>query len=272
LKADRSERIWGFESLTLLPRKVPLNGRQLDSKPRGTARSEVRSLHFPLLSGVREIMPGPEDDPYSEYYRWPRPHGSLTAPPAPPLHDGEMLAMLQCAELAMGAYGGKSGPNLLDDADGWNTLDVNYEPPHVERLWRYFHGGRLMLHRIHPCEKALYHPHPWPSAMRVIHGSYEMAIGYHVGMPGENQHHPGQHPEPPSYAALLTLTKGSTYEMIRPGAWHYVRPLDSTSFSVMVTGPKWPRVWSPKADHKLNPLDDQTKANILEAFRAFYGR
>lgn len=186
------------------------------------------------------------------------------------MRDGEMLEMLARAERALPGV----DIGLLDDPDGWNTLDVNYEPPRVERLWREFENGRLYLHRIYPCEKALFHPHPWPSAVKILSGSYEMAIGYHVGQPGEGQRRPGMTPTPPPYASLQVLTKGSTYEMIRPGGWHYVRPLGGTSYSIMVTGPKWDGVWSPKPNtiHPLGPVEPQSKANILEAFRAFYGR
>lgn len=183
------------------------------------------------------------------------------------MDDGDMLAMLNRAELALAPKGG-----LLDTPDDWNTLDVDYEPPRVERLWTEFEDGRLYLHKIHPCDKALYHPHPWPSAIKITWGRYEMAVGYHRGMPGENQHHAGQTPPPPPFASLLVLVPGSTYEMIRPGGWHYVRPLGYPSYSIMVTGPKWRGVWSPKVDRKLEPLDDLTKASMLESFRSFYGR
>lgn len=118
--------------------------------------------------------------------------------------------------------------------------------------------------------------------MRVLHGAYEMAIGYHEGRPGEGQRHPGQAPSPPPYAALLTLTKGSSYEMIRPGSWHSVRPCaqqrweteasNFRAFTVMVTGSRWDGVWSPKAPHKLGPITPEAKLNIFAAFRSFYGR
>src|SRR5690349_2249699 len=69
---------------------------------------------------------------------------------------------------------------LLKDESGWKTLFINYHPPFVERLWRPFgEEYRLFLHCIHPCteEQALFHPHPWPSAMRVLEGTYWMKIG-----------------------------------------------------------------------------------------------
>ena len=182
------------------------------------------------------------------------------------MRDGDMLEMLRRAEMALigpARYGEVSA--LLAD-DGWNTLDVNYEPPRVERLWKDFEDGRLYLHRIYPCEKALYHPHPWPSAVKIVTGSYEMAVGYQTRVPTG-----GSQPEPPPFASLQVLTKGSTYEMIRPDGWHYVKPLGGTSYSIMVTGPKWEGVWSPKANHKLEPVKPEAKLEILKAFQAFYG-
>lgn len=52
---------------------------------------------------------------------------------------------------------------LLKGPDRWNTLDIDYHPPRVERLWTCWENDyRVYLHRLHPCEpeQALYHPHP----------------------------------------------------------------------------------------------------------------
>ena len=75
-------------------------------------------------------------------------------------------------------------PQLLQDESGWQSVLVDYHPPTVERLWTTWQGFRVYLHRIHPCEReqALFHPHPWPSAMRVLEGDYEMAVGFGAGM------------------------------------------------------------------------------------------
>ena len=43
---------------------------------------------------------------------------------------------------------------LIEDAEGWNSLLVDYHPPVVERLWRQFGDHRIFLHRIHPCDRA----------------------------------------------------------------------------------------------------------------------
>lgn len=149
-------------------------------------------------------------------------------------------------------------PRLLQDEEGWHTLDVNYEPPHVERLWRpYGDECRLYLHRIHPCEVALLHPHPWPSAVRVVSGRYEMGVGW---SPSDI---------PPKLAAKIVLRPNSSYVMDDPNGWHYVKPLGEPSLSVMVTGKPWTR-WSPKSDFKLGPLTADVKRKLLDRFTRAY--
>lgn len=162
-----------------------------------------------------------------------------------------MLKLLAQAEAEL--------PELLKWLDGWTSLDVDYEPPRVERLWRPFHEDhRLYLHRIHPCETALFHPHPWPSAIKVVTGGYEMAVGYGPGG------------RPPRIAATIQLAPGSSYEMLDPDGWHHVLPTVET-LSIMVTGPKWDR-WSPgpPPDKKLWPLTEFGFRMLLQDFQSFY--
>lgn len=117
---------------------------------------------------------------------------------------------------------------LLRDTpfDSWQSLDVDYEPPRVERVWIQHGDFRVNLHRIHPCDKALYHPHPWPSAVYVLSGQYEMAVGTSN-----------------TEASRQILTSGSMYEMLDPHGWHSVRPLGRPSLSLMLT-------WTP-FDHQV---------------------
>lgn len=167
-------------------------------------------------------------------------------------------------------YGGmlkvlRNAENLLRDADcmllykpgAWESLDVDHEPPRVERLWRQCGVYRIMLHRIHPCERALFHPHPWPSAVKVLSGAYEMAVGYGAGS------------DNPPIAATTVLTAGSSYEMIDPNAWHLVRPLGAPSLSLMVVGLSWmehhPGEKRPSTE--LKPLSPDGVAGLLAAFR-----
>jgi len=119
---------------------------------------------------------------------------------------------------------------LLSHPELWNDLLVTYEKPTVERLWMQDGENRIYLHRIHTCNpgEAYYHKHPWPSAMRVVSGTYEMQVG--LMMPGNTE---------PTTAAKLRLDHGSTYEMTNSEAMHSVRPLAYETLSLMVTGPRW---------------------------------
>jgi hypothetical protein len=146
-------------------------------------------------------------------------------------------------------------PALLADEAAWQSLDIDYHPPRVERLWRAWGDHRVCLHRIHPCapEEALFHPHPWPSAMRILQGVYEMDVGWG----------PGTHP--PAVAARLRLGPGSTYEMTDPDGWHRVRPIGGVSQSVMVTGAPWSRV----APRSAGPLAPLTKEQAHELWKEF---
>jgi hypothetical protein len=168
-----------------------------------------------------------------------------------------MLKVLYGAEKAL--------LELLDNEDTWHGLDIDYESPRVERLWMSLGEYRVNLHCIHTCKpgEALFHPHPWPSAMRMLGngmsgGEYEMQVGYGSG-----------HMAPP-VAMTLVLTKGAAYEMTHQDTWHAVRPLyDQYSFSLMVTGTPWGRQ-SPKSDRKLSPLSNSRRKVMFAVFREFY--
>lgn len=149
-------------------------------------------------------------------------------------------------------------PRLLVEAT-WNSLEINYHPPFVERLWIPWGDYRVALHRIHTCtaDAALFHPHPWPSAMRILDGAYELAIGYGTGS------------TTPPIAARIIASGDFTYEMTDPDAWHYVRPLGGPAKTIMVTGAPWPRP-APTASPPLKPLDAARAAELLGWFRARY--
>ena len=130
----------------------------------------------------------------------------------------DMLETLRDVEKAL--------PDLLRDANAWKSVYVDYHPPIVERLWLNWGEFRIYLHRIHPCAQgeALFHPHPWPSAMRILSGEYEMAVGY------------GKGEVAPPIAALMLAAGDFRYEMTDPDAWHYVRSIGEPTLSLMVTG------------------------------------
>lgn len=167
------------------------------------------------------------------------------------MNPGDMLAQLAMVEKVL--------PSLIKQGDLWHSLDVNYEPPRVERLWMQLNDLRVYLHIIHPCQEALFHPHPWPSAIKILRGTYEMGIGF------------GRGRKSPPKAATVNLTKGATYEMIDPNGWHYVRPPSTQVYSIMITGKPWNR-WSPgpKPEVKLGPLSEDGRFHLLKVFDQYY--
>lgn len=144
-----------------------------------------------------------------------------------------MFDVLEAAEAAL--------PGLLARRD-WHGLRVTYEPPEVERVWRKWGEHRILLHCIHPCApgEPLFHPHPWPSIVKVLAGRYEMGVG----------HGPGR--TPPPVAMTMIAGAGTTYAMTDRDAWHFVRPLSMSSYSLMVTGKPWQREM-PRDDHPQQP-------------------
>lgn len=150
-------------------------------------------------------------------------------------------------------------PSLLNNEADWTGLDVNYHPPRVERLWlQWKEHFRIMLHRIYPCSEneALFHPHPWPSAMLLTSrsSSYKMGTGYETGK------------KQPEIRERLIMKPGSRYEMIDPNEWHYVAPIDGPALTVMVTGKPWQRT-SPKSSKPLAELSTESRSELFELFR-----
>ena len=170
-----------------------------------------------------------------------------------------MLEMLHEAETLL--------PYFLQDESQWKDLFVNYEPPFVERLWMQWGEYRIYLHRIHSCKKgeALFHPHPWPSAIKILSGEYEMLVGY------------GPEDNTPTVAMTLNLGPGTEYEMINRLGWHSVRPLAMPSMSLMVTGKPWQSIetknWKNAPVHapmNLPGLKKKQREELFEFFRYRY--
>lgn len=161
-------------------------------------------------------------------------------------------------------------PRLLESIAGWHSLDINYHPPRVERLWRQYGDHRIYLHRIHPCtqDQALFHAHPWPSAIRLIEGTYEMGLGYAKLVKDSSQL--------PPIIATIHLLPGVKYEMKHRHGWHYVMPTAESTLSVMVTGPLFSTVAYDKSKEKalrnkpLKPLSEADEGKLLADFRKYY--
>ncbi len=156
-------------------------------------------------------------------------------------------------------------PQLIRARSNWQSLDINYHPPFVERLWTHWSTYRVYLHKLLPCTaaEALFHPHPWPSAMRIWEGTYEMAVGFGAGEAA-----------PPVAATLVaTVRPGGdrfVYEMTDPDAWHSVRPIGEPAMSVMLTGKPYGSRWSPGTDGKLGALDPGRQNALFDYFEQRY--
>lgn len=165
---------------------------------------------------------------------------------------GEMLQVLARAE--------KHLPEWLMHPEKWGSLLINHENPILERLWRKitFHKNpyRLCLHRLRPSAmptKAFYHRHPWPLAIKIIEGSYEMTYGF-----GEK----------PAKTEKIILQAGDSYEMIDPEMGHAIIPLVDNSLTLMVIGSPWS-----KSDQPILPIKTLTQRNkdkVLKLFQGFY--
>jgi hypothetical protein len=157
-------------------------------------------------------------------------------------------------------------PNWLEEGniDDWYSMKIDYHPPHVDRVWRQWGSHRIMLHSIR-CKKddeALFHPHPWPSAMRVVSGTYEMEVGF--GNPEEGT---------PKVSSTFILPTGSCYDMPDINTWHSVKPVYGSSLSLMVIGSLWNNVkmpYTPPAGKEFGPLSDNGKSTMLSLFANVY--
>lgn len=151
--------------------------------------------------------------------------------------------------------------DLLHSPEIWNSLNIDYHPPHVERLWCQLGAYRLYLHFIHPCNEgeALYHPHPWPSAIHVLEGSYETGFGFGEGTE-----------EPEVFGKVMVPTGDMYYDMTHKDGWHYVRPIVGVCSTVMLAGKPWERERVGKDYDELKPLGEDRKVIMLEYFKNYY--
>lgn len=140
-------------------------------------------------------------------------------------------------------------------------MSVDYEHPHVERLSALLpdrdgrpSGLRVLLHRIHPCERGqpLRHAHPWPSAVLIVSGMYE--------------HTTGSTPWPLASDVVTVLAAGSSYQIAAPDVWHSVRPLGAPSCSIMLCGPTWSAHHSSKAPKAQRELTEAERLELRSVF------
>lgn len=141
-----------------------------------------------------------------------------------------------------------------------NTMYINYGIPIVERIWYQWGNRRIYFHKIHRTEgTSMLHNHPWPNAIRVLRGSYEMGIG-----------HSSTNEAPVTLDAKMVMKPGSKYEMVTPGGWHYVNPVSAVSYSLMVADPPFERIPSHKPGIKFRELTDAEISDIMTVFEQEY--
>ena len=151
---------------------------------------------------------------------------------------------------------------LLDYGNVWKTLDVDYYPPRVERLYTEYNGYRIFLHTIHKTDKnCLYHKHRWPAAFKQLKGSYEMGITY-----SESEIDSDEAYDLPTLAKFI-MKEGSYYEMTQTDCLHYVKPISDVSHSIMITKDLYTDDRKESLDIKLNELDPFRKSEILEIYK-----
>lgn len=141
---------------------------------------------------------------------------------------------------------------------GWTGICVNYERPHVERLWRQWGEHRVFLHRLHACDRhvALYHPHPWPSVVWVLPSTFGETYRTDIGVKDQ-------------VLTSIESSGGTTFEMLDPDLYHRVYPTGN-SLSIMVIGRPFPNpppppsnpfvaLSEPAATHLLTSVIDRLK-------------
>ena len=145
-----------------------------------------------------------------------------------------------------------------------NTMHIDYHEPFVDRIWfQYDETTRVYFHKIYPSkssEAALFHPHPWESAIRILHGGYEMGIGH------------SKDNTVPKIDCKLFLPDYTIYEMVEKDAWHYVNPLATPSYSIMVTGKLNGREMPVEPNKKFRKLKKKEIDDILEIVYETYAR
>jgi len=152
--------------------------------------------------------------------------------------------------------------------DVWKTLDIDYYPPRVERLYTDYAGYRIYLHTIHKTDKeCLFHKHRWPSVIKLLKGSYEMGLTYSEDELDTKEAH-----KLPILSKLI-LTDGSSYEMTQTDALHYVKPISKVSYSVMLTKYLYPEAEFRKEalNIELKELTKERKTELLAIFKLLIG-
>lgn len=182
-------------------------------------------------------------------------------------------------------------PTLLADKKKWNSLFIDYRPPHLMRIFCDLKSNilkgktvRVNLHYFLPVtssklEKSqeqndhmkacrdsgenLYHPHGWAACIHIVEGVYDQHIGF-ADQPGIDA--------VPRKLCSLTHKTGDRYSMSHPWLWHQVIPIPKQAVStLMVT--YIPKKWDqevPRPTKSLRVLDKNELQFMLNHFKIFY--
>jgi len=155
--------------------------------------------------------------------------------------------------------------DLLNNGN-WNSLNIDYHPPHVERVWIQLGENRLSLHVMHPCKKgeSLWHNHAWKTAFHIlpIGGAYEQGIG--LGVKGDMMFG-----EEFAFKPMMEMIAYDElyYEMTDKNCAHYVRPINDPVYTIMLSGKvDWPEN-KMKPTHDLQPLSPERVIEIKNIFK-----
>ena len=114
---------------------------------------------------------------------------------------------------------------------GWESLLITKHPPVIHRLSLQTNEDRaLYLHKLHYCgdkTHAYMHSHPWPCAVHVVQGGYEMGVGFSKDLA-----------DSPDALYTTRVYAGHSYEMNSADVWHYTKPIGDT-YSIMLVGRRW---------------------------------
>jgi hypothetical protein len=145
---------------------------------------------------------------------------------------------------------------LADKNFEWDSLEIDYHKPYVNRIWIKYNDWHICLHEILPCERseALIHAHPWEADFKVYEGGYRMDMGFGINEPEIMQE--------------MVLPPNSMYSMTDPNAWHCIYP-SSTVYSIMVSRTPYGDKTNPnckKSDKKLEPMSDSEVQRLKSKF------
>ncbi|MGA7328679.1 MAG: hypothetical protein WBX25_30380 [Rhodomicrobium sp.] len=174
-------------------------------------------------------------------------------------------------------------PDLLRARNRWRSLFIDYEKPHLMRLYVQLGAVRISLHYFLPARKEdlsngeefdanLYHPHPWWSVMRILEGRYRQWFGVASEVLRTRDSEEQKLAKTPVRAILVEQVPGSFYAMTHPFAWHQVLPVpDQAVSTLMVT--VIPKGWSQRdlpPPVRQRELTSQERSFMFSHFKRFY--